>query len=180
MNFPSVTTVLAPFADFSRVSPGVLDAAAERGDEVHRVCALYARGLWVDEVAPECAGYFASFKDWFDAYVERVWLVEERLVCEVLGFTGEPDLVVTLRGDARPSVWDLKTPRAASPAWRAQVSAYRHLARKAGHDIERAGVLRLSPSGNPPILEEYTKTVLQDFNVFLSALNCWRFFHDRD
>ncbi|MDI6854019.1 MAG: hypothetical protein QME75_10520 [Deltaproteobacteria bacterium] len=180
MNYPSVTQVLKPFADFSPVPPEVLDAAAERGQEVHRLCHLHAKGLWVDEVAPECAGYFASFQGWFDAYVERVWLVEERLVCEVLGFTGEPDLVVTLRGDARPSVWDLKTPRASAPTWRVQVSAYRYLARKAGYDILRMGCLRLSPTGGAPILEEYTQTVERDFAVFLSALNCWRFFHDRD
>lgn len=177
MSLPSVTEVLRPWLDFSGIDPEVLEAAAERGQEVHRLCHLHAKGLWVDEVKPECAGYLTSFQTWFDTWVERTWLVEQRLFCQIHGFHGEPDLVVTLKGDAKPSLWDLKTSRVRAPAWRLQVAAYGHLVRQAGLEVERMGVLRLSPEGGLPIMEEYTKTTERDLAVFLSALNCWRFFN---
>lgn len=116
-NWPSVTQVIRPWLDFSGVDSYVLEAAAERGQEVHRLCHLYAKGLWIDEVKPECAGYLTSFQSWYETYVEQTWLVEKRLFCKIHGFHGEPDLVVTLKGDAKPSLWDLKTSRVSAPAW---------------------------------------------------------------
>ena len=176
---PSVTEVLKPFCDFSNVPPDVLAAACTRGDEVHRLTALYARGLWIDHVPPEYAGYFQSAQRWFDKYVVAVHLVEERLTDKALGFTGEPDYIVTLRGDAGKSLPDLKTPQVGRPSWRVQLSAYRHLAIKAGHEIIRTFALRPRPDGKLPTIPpdyEYTGTFHRDFQIFLSALNCHRFF----
>jgi hypothetical protein len=177
--FPSVTQVIQQvYRGFDHIPPDVLAAACARGDEVHRLCALYAKGLWIDEVAPEYAGYFQSFQKWFDKYVVAVHLVEERLTDEGLRFTGEPDFIFTLRGDSGKSLVDLKTPQVGTRAWRLQLSAYRHLAVNGGHEIIRVFALRPRPDGKLPTIPpkyEYTGTVLHDFEFFKSALNVWRF-----
>ena len=178
--FPSVTQVLGPLADFSRVPPDVLEIACDRGIEVHEFCASYAKGLFVDEnsISPHCLGFFLSFKNWLDRYVEEVLLVERELVDTVNRYKGHPDLVVRMKGDLHLALADLKTPRVSSRLWRLQLSAYLKLAQKADYDVLRAFSLRLNPQGKEPILTEYSGTVKQDFNVFLSALNIWRFMNN--
>ncbi len=179
---PSVTTVLQPWQDFSNIPPARLEAARLRGDAVHHLTALYVKGLWIESVPPEYEGYFRSACRWFDKYVVAVHLVEERLIDEDLGFTGEPDYIVTLKGESSKSLLDLKTPQVGRPSWRLQCSAYSHLGIKADHDIHRIFALRPRPDGRMPSIPpdyEYTGTVHRDFQIFLSALNCWRFFHVR-
>lgn len=175
--FPSVTQVIGPLADFSRVPPDVLEIACDRGIEVHEFAASYARGLFVDEesISPHCRGFFHSFKDWIDHHVYEVHLVERELVDPINCYKGHPDLIVIIRGDITLSLVDLKTPRVQSPLWRLQLAAYANLARKAGYDIHRVCALRLHPQGLYPTLTEYTGMILRDLNVFLSALNVWRF-----
>jgi hypothetical protein len=175
---PSVTQVISIFSDFSRVHPDVLEMACERGHEVHRLCIGHAKDLWVGEIFPKFLGYYNSFTRWFDEYVEKVWLAEERLYHPLYDYHGEPDLVLTIRGDELPSLWDVKSPRLTSKTWRVQTSAYKHLVEAAkGIEIGRTGCIRLSPEGKPPILDESTDTLAHDFNVFRAALICWRFFY---
>jgi hypothetical protein len=177
---PSVTQVLKFVQDkaFARVPASVLEIACDRGQEVHRLCVGYAKCLWVGEGFPKFLGYYNSFTRWFDEYVEEVILAEERLYDPVLNYDGEPDLILVIKGDSLPSLWDLKTPVQPAKSWRPQVAAYRHLAitdRKL--EIGRVGCIRLSPEGRPPILDESTDTVFLDFNIFRSALNIYHYFN---
>lgn len=56
-----VTEALKPFSDFSKIPPGVLLAASERGTLVHKICACYARDFpWLMDIPPECEGYVGS------------------------------------------------------------------------------------------------------------------------
>jgi hypothetical protein len=180
MRLPSVTEIIRPFSDFSHIPPDILEAACARGNAVHRLCALYSLSLWIDEVPPEYAGYFQSFQRWFDKYVLDVHLVETRVTDTALGFTGEPDLVVTIKGDVGRSLIDLKTPQVGSPSWRIQLAAYRHLVDQNVPRITRVFALRPRPDGKMPTIPpdyEYTSTVHRDFQIFLSALNCFRYFY---
>ncbi len=175
---PSVTQALQPFMDFSKVPPDVLQSAADRGSEVHAICACIAKKLWVvDEVPDNCLGYVESFVGWFDSMVEDVILAEERLYDHSLGFHGMPDLICRIRGDSGLSLVDYKTGKVVMPTWAVQIAAYRHLAIKAGHPVHRVLCLRLSADGKPPIINESTKNMNQLFNVFVSALNCYRHFY---
>ena len=67
-----VTEALKPFADFSMIHPDVLDYASERGTVIHKACSNYANGVYVIKGLwpPDYVGYFNSFTDWFDKYVE--------------------------------------------------------------------------------------------------------------
>lgn len=174
---PSVTQALQPFTDLSRIPAEALEAAAGRGTEVHSICARIAKKLWVDEIPENCAGYVGSFTGWLDAMVAEVVLAEERLYDTSLGFHGMPDLICRIKGDEALALVDIKTPKAVSPAWAVQIAAYRHLAIRAGYPVKRTLSLRLSVDGKPPIVNEFTRNMDRNFNVFISALNCWRHFY---
>lgn len=174
MRLYSVTEVLSPFADFSRVNPTTLENAAARGSRVHSICAAIAQDLWVPEIPDECAGYIESFRGWFE-YVDEVVGVEVELKDLDLGFVGHLDLMLKLRGDFDLSITDLKTPVTKHPLWKAQLAAYKHLAEKAGYKIKRVFSLRLSPEGKAPKVEEYLDSA-QDLRAFLAALTAYRYF----
>ena len=178
MSYPSVTQILSVYQDFSMVPENVLHMACERGQRVHAICAAIAKGLFVptNVVTPDIAGYVASFQKWFE-YVEKVHLVEEELTHTGFGYMGHPDLVVTIKGDSEPSLWDLKTPAIVGPTWKAQLAAYDKLIHEDTNlKPNRCGSIRLKPNGKPPILDEYTGYKEDAFTAFLSALNAYRYF----
>jgi hypothetical protein len=172
---PTVTEVIAPWVDFSRIAPDTLQAAADRGTAVHSACAMHAQGMWSFVTPPEIVGYVDSFRRWFDKMVGEVVLVEERLFDEANGFSGQLDLLVATK---QGELWmpDLKTPMALSKSWRVQIAAYKFLAEISGNKPDRCGSLRLRRDGKIPAMDWYEGSAAQDFNIFLSALNCWRFF----
>lgn len=172
----SVTQALRPFVDFSKIPDHVLEAAAQRGTETHRLCSTYARGLpIIGAIAPECSGYFLSFQQWFDLSVEKVHLVEAHLEDPVYLFCGHPDLICTLRGDPGPTLIDLKTPITEAPTWRGQLSAYDRLAEVNNCPVIRCGSLQLKRDGNPAKFREYKRDG-RDFAAFLNALTAYRYF----
>jgi hypothetical protein len=174
--FPSVTKVLQPYADFSMIKPDVLQAASERGTAVHDACFAYATGLPSFGMDDDVKGYFESFKRWFDAMVKEVLLCEIRLIDEQHGFHGEPDLVVKAK-NGEVMLIDVKTPISKSKGWRLQMAGYARLCTLHGYEIDRIGSLRLSPKGKAPKMDWYEGNRDQDFAVFLSALNVFRFYH---
>jgi len=170
----SVTTVLRPFQDFRGVPRGLLETAGKRGRAVHAASASFARNLWVNPLPPEWNGYFLSFKSWFQQYVDRVFFVEKRMECKEFGFTGQGDLGVKLI-DGRDMVVDLKTPLVESPTWKAQLAAYRFLARLClPYQFEGMSLI-LHPGGGSAkaVVYDYAD---DDFAAFLSALNAYRYF----
>jgi hypothetical protein len=172
---PSVTEIIEPWVDFSKVPPATLKAAGERGTAVHEACALYAQGIPVLSIPPEISGYVESYKRWFDQLIDEVILVEERLFDYAIGYNGQLDLVARTKGC---EVWlvDLKSPVTLSKSWRVQLSAYKNLYERMGEKIDRSGTLRLRSDGKIPKMDWYEGGAAKDFNIFLSALNCHRFY----
>lgn len=171
---PSVTQVLQPWADFSMVPADVLEIAANRGTDVHRICAALSLGLWPGDIPDDCAGYVESFRAWLP-FVSKVILVECHLEDRALGYCGHPDIIAIMRGDTEPAIVDLKTPASKSRLWRVQLAAYLNLGRVNGHPINRVFSLRLRRDGARPIVDEYRDSAL-DFKAFLNALSAWRYF----
>ena len=172
MKFPSVTQILSPFSDFSKIRPDVLEAAAAKGTRVHAACALICKGGW-PVVAPEEQGYVDSFLRWFSR-VEQVHHIEEEFRDEAMGFMGHPDLVVTWEG--RSMVVDLKTPVGLQKLWELQLAGYGHLVRK-GTAVEAVATLQLDPQGGIP-KAHYVKNEAQAFAAFFAALQVWRYLND--
>jgi hypothetical protein len=177
--WPSVTTVLSIFSDFSRIDPRVLQVAAERGTRVHQACAAIAQGLFVGEIPEDLQGYVASFRRWFET-VETVELVEQRLQDAVFQYHGTPDMVVRLRGDQAPRLIDLKTPYSKGKLWASQIAAYNRLFTvSTGQECEHSGTLRLRRDGRPPIFDE-CRHGASDLQGFLCALGAYRHFMMED
>jgi hypothetical protein len=171
MNFQSVTQVISPWVDWSKIPPGVLQYAGERGTLVHDLCVKISYSQFVI-VPPDCEVYVNNFRRWYDSNVEEVLMCEERLYESAFLFDGKPDFVVKLK-EGIIALVDLKTPLLKSKSWRLQLAAYKHLCINAGYKIDRAGSLQLAgPSAKMIWYEENSR----DFTVFLSALNVNRFF----
>jgi hypothetical protein len=175
---PSVTQILSfvnPRA-FDGIPTFYLERAQARGTDVHAHAAAYLQGLFY-EVPAEFEGYHQSIRGWVDSFVEKIILVEAELVSAELGFRGHPDAIVVIQGDQGLTLVDWKTPKPLSKSWRLQLSGYKSLAEANGFPIKRVASLRLDANGGPAKFTGYTKTLVADTNVFLSALNVWKFFN---
>lgn len=176
---PSVTRIIAPWVKFDHVPQDRLRAAAERGTRIHAACRSIAEGIGFFPMSEDdraIAGYVQSFRRWLQIVVKEVIFTEGELRDDRFGFVGHPDLFVLARNGEALLV-DLKSPVTKSKTWRLQLSAYAHLCRQAGYFPDRIGSLRLHPEGKPPRMDWYEESALQDFNVFLSCLNAYRFFN---
>jgi hypothetical protein len=177
-HLPSVTETINPWVDFSRIAPGTLHAAADRGTAVHDVCLnFHVKNIpFVGKLPDGADGYIESFDRWYEAVVAEAILVEGRLFDDANGYSGQIDLLVkTTHGET----WlcDLKTPAQLAKSWRLQIAAYRHLCELNNYKIDCAGSLRLHSDGGTPKMEWYKESGGRDFSIFLSALNCFRYFN---
>ena len=85
-------------------------------------------------------------------------------------------MVVTIKGDTRETIVDLKTPQQASLSWQLQTAAYRYLMRASqGIDVSRRVCLILDREGKMPKLIEYTSHEA-DERLFLNAVELFHFF----
>jgi hypothetical protein len=178
MKLPSVTTVLSPFSDFSKIRPEVLQRAANRGSRVHAACAIYAKGLWADcALYPGDGPFFDSFMKWSDMAAPEFVSVEEAFADPLLGYMGHPDAVVYIPGDQGLTIVDYKTPMSISRTWHPQIAAYAHLARKYGYDVRRGLAVRLRRNGGLAIATEIDIDG-EPWAAFLNALGAYRYFKE--
>ena len=171
MKIYSVTEVLGNWFDASKIADDVLAAACLRGTDTHTWCAGYSKGGYMLPPRSEIAGYCESFKNWFDANVTHVLLVERRLTNSAAGFTGKPDFVFEL-ASGEIALVDIKTPAAENKTWKCQLAAYDALVE---WSVDALISLRLRIDGKPAIGRRYEGSRLTAYNAFLSALNAHRF-----
>jgi len=177
MTIYSVTQILSPFSKFDGIPAATLEAAKQRGLRVHAAAAAYLTGTFqVVQLLPEDEGYWASLKDWIDSMVDHVYDVEPELKDETLGFVGHPDLICKVGG--KHTIVDFKTPKVKQKSWPIQISAYVHLGSlnyKHHSHSWRGMALQPDSKGNlaKATLYQYQQN---DFAIFLSALNCHRYF----
>ena len=126
-------------------------------------------------LTPDTAGYVDSYRRWFDLTVSEVLMVETRLVDMDFFYHGEPDLVIRAKNGGTILV-DNKTPIQLAKSWRLQCAAYCALVSKNGIVLDGSGSLRLHPDGGIAKMDLYDNSP-NDFNMFLQALNLYRFFH---
>jgi hypothetical protein len=90
--YPSVTRIVGPKGR-SYYAPG----SAERGQSVHTVCALDARGVLEDALVPEhLLPYLAAWRDFRNRYHPVFSATEQRRVNPNAGYAGTCDLVMDL------------------------------------------------------------------------------------
>lgn len=177
MRMHRVTEILQPFSDFSMVPEDKLQAACDRGTEVHQYLYSYALGLWSPR--PEGhEGYCESAERWLDQHVKKVISAEEEFTDKTLGFLGHPDLVAET--DMGLMLVDYKTPIAEARSWAIQISgAYHHLVTKKLRVKKLIpSALMLSPKGGAAKLRRYEENQTYFFSIFLGALNALRYFEE--
>lgn len=173
---PSVTQVLKPLYDFSRVDPAMLQAKAALGTAVHLACELLDNDDLDEEsedgreaLAP-LAGYLAGYKKFKADKKPAVLENETRLFHPVHRYAGTVDRRFEFEGD----VWDvdLKSTVAMSPIVGLQTAAYTEMFKAHGRTRARRGALQLFPDGKYKLWEFKDPS---DFSVFLSLLTVQRF-----
>jgi hypothetical protein len=172
--YPSVTQILSPWID----TEWFTEESRERGTAVHEHCAAFLTGKYMIPIKREWSGYVNSFKLWADINLKSLILSEERLIDKSFGYCGQLDIACTLKTKKGIGVIDLKT--GAKADWHClQVAAYRKLFDIANPQvITQWGLgIRLKKDGSIPIVDKFSNDILMDFNLFLSALNCWKFFN---
>lgn len=175
-NLPSVTQIISPYVDFSMVPEHILNIATDRGKTVHNICAGICQDLWWPNIARthDCAGYIASFRTWFDSYVEEVIFAEKELVDPIYGFKGHPDFYGRVKSLGMGLI-DWKTPVTLYKQWKVQLSAYKKLLDVKKRQVDVIASLQLDPKGGIPKMVRYENSA-EDLNIFLGLLNAHNYF----
>ncbi len=173
ITLPSVTTILRPLYDFSRVNDEVMAAACEFGTHVHATCELYdLDDLDEESLDPALAEYLDGWKKFRAETGFRVAANEQVVEARIHGYSivGTLDRVGFL-GDDRVLI-DLKTSAALSPVTGPQTAAYANAyTAMTGHKIKRRYGLLLKPGGYK-LIECADKS---DFSTFLACKQIFDF-----
>lgn len=171
--WPGVTTLLAPIIDYSGVPLRILEAASERGNEVHKACELYLWGvLDEDSLDPEYKPYLDGFKLFLKETQFQVELLEQIVHHPTMRYAGTLDLAGTFlhRKKEVRALIDTKTTYRLMDSTGPQTWAYRE-ARAVTHPEERYKHrygLRLTKEGKYQ-LKAYTDD-MTDGNIFRGCL----------
>lgn len=176
LGYLRVTDILSRYSKLDYVDAHILEEACERGTQVHSLCEEYSKNLVMPFVEENLKGYFESFKNWFDNYVEKVVLTEKRINDDYYKVSGKFDFVLKFKGEKFLSLVDLKTSSSISKTWALQTAAYVDMiTRNLGIQIEKRGCLMLSKEGKPARFVQYSDLV-RDINLFESCLVTHRYF----
>lgn len=144
---------------------------------MHAACEAHLRGLYILPLNAAYQPYFDSFRRWADTTIDSVLLLEKRLSCtEIMHYCGQPDAIITLRGQSGAVLADWKTAQAYQKWWRVQGAAYRALAEIHGYETKRGLSVRIKNDGTGCLINEWSD-YQNDFNIFVSLYNSYQFFN---
>lgn len=167
---PSVTQILGPLEDFSRVPRDVLEAACEFGKHVHEACDLFNRGEldWLN-LDPSLVPYVEGWRQFMHETGAVVISSEFQVAHGVLGYAGSPDVLIQMRD----AMWipDIKSTAIVPSTVGAQTAAYAKAYSWMNKcpEPKRCCVL-LDGSGRYKL---HTRKDSTDWNLFVSALTCF-------
>lgn len=173
-----VTEVFKPFSGISKVPPEILQYAADIGTNVHAAAEAIIHKLPVPEhFEGEIEGKLInSFEKWYNKWepdVGSVIRTEERFFDDALMITGQIDLMYAEKAGGGRIV-DYKTSTRPQKTWDLQASAYIHLARLNGYNVDQAYFLHLQRDGSEPKVYSYK----YDLRLFLACLDVYRYFYE--
>ncbi len=179
MKTPRVTEILNYFTSYDKVPRDILKNAAARGTAVHALCAGIAKGNWIPEtmINEEHLPYVKSFKLWHEAQIQEYKIIEQRYTHPDLNFSGQMDFVA-VGNNGETYLIDLKTSAAPQKTYPLQMAAYDSLLRSHGITVKGAMIVYLSKKAEFPEIH-YLEGMEEEFHVFLSALDCWNYFHKK-
>lgn len=176
---PSVTQVLdKAFDSYARVPKNILDAAAAKGNYVHKACELL---LWDQldktQIDSTYIKYIEAFERFLDESGVEIEAPEERLYHPQLGYAGTVDLIAKLpiRKKYHRAIVDYKTSFKLMPSVGPQLAAYQEAFNHKKSADEKARyrfALHLKKDGSYE-LESYESPM--DLAVFKSCLTLHKF-----
>lgn len=177
--FDSVTKILSPFID----SQWFKTEHAYRGSYVHNALKNHLVGVWSPAHPEEYKGFIDSGILWIQDNIDKILMVENgdltRLTDPIHRYSGQPDLICTLKINPKPGIVDWKTSIAFSVVWNGQCSAYWNLAKKNGYpDASWAAVVRLRKSGKIA-LSNFIKNLDLELQYFLNANAAYRRYKEK-
>lgn len=177
--FDSVTTILSLYVQ----TQWFKEEHCLRGSYVHNELKNHLMGIWSPPAPKEYQGYIDSGKFWLDENVDEILMVENgdstRLVDTVHKYSGQPDLLATLKINPLPGVIDWKTSIAFSATWAGQCSAYWNLAKINGWpDVGWAASVRLRENGKIA-LSNFIKNLNLELQYFLNANAAYRRYKEK-
>lgn len=178
---PGVTSLLEGLHSFAHLPPGILEAARERGTNVHSACELYdLEDLDEDDLHRNLPLTWRYLQGWkkFVRECEPNWsLIEQPLYSKGFGFAGTPDRLGTFKRagvDVGRAVVDIKSGATSHPIWGVQTAAYKELAR--GMDPlmadARRFTIQLTAEGDYRLLEWIDPF---DWPLFVGLTNIHKF-----
>ena len=168
---PNVTSILKPLYSYSGVNRQVLDDAAERGKNVHKICEMEMYGI-LDEssVHEEYAGYLSAFRKFIKNTGFQPNLIEHRVYHERLNYAGTIDIEGCFPGRMEAEdIIDIKTTAKFMPSVGPQTMAYK----KARGVKDKRFALQLKANADFNLVE--LKDDARDWSVFVSCLNVLNF-----
>lgn len=170
--YHSITDALSPYID----KRWFTDYHRNRGTYAHAGMSAYALHLFFKANKDGWNGYIESGKLWFDRYVKKVILVEERLSCHEYKTTGQLDLIAILNDPWQDltGLIDWKTSEAEQKTWRYQTGGYKYLYNKNYNmPIDVRLAVRLRSEGSKIALHNEYKQHDHDESIMLQLVNCY-------
>lgn len=169
---PSVTTILKPLYDFSRIDKEVLEAKAKLGTWVHKASELIDQfALDWSSVPEACAPYLKGYEKWLDEMCPVITHSEMLVYSKQFGYAGTFDRIAIV--NSKRYLIDLKTTAVISKAVGVQLAAYdRALKEYRGIEVQGRAALQLKPDGT---YRFYTFEKPNDFSVFMACKTLWNF-----
>ena len=144
---PSVTTLMKPLSDdfYRTVDPNVLDRAARRGTAIHNAVENFTT-FGVQDIAPQYAGYFQSFLQWWELRKPEPLAMEHKVYHKILRYAGTADLICVIGG--RLTLVDYKSSaQVNSKLCAVQLEGYDRAFESQGVKVDDRLILHLSKSG---------------------------------
>lgn len=171
---PGVTTILKVLGGYEGIPARILKKASERGTAIHTMTEYDDDDtLDVASLDDEMLGYLQAYWRFKEEMRPEMLDAEVRDYHPTLKFAGTRDRRLILRG--KVGILDVKSCYRLMPSTGPQTAAYQGIynanAAKADQAKHRWG-LKLAKDGTYE-LQEYKGP--EDWNTFVSCLNCWRF-----
>ncbi|MBU6488281.1 MAG: hypothetical protein KGQ57_10680 [Burkholderiales bacterium] len=173
---PSVTQLLAPLVDYSKVQRETLERAQALGTAVHRMTELYDNDdLDEESLSDELRPYLASWLRFRTECQFEPVTIEHRMSHPLYRYAGTSDRTGIIKG--RLAVVDLKKMMVLGPHIGPQLAAYEKLHQAEGLKVLDRFALGLRPDGTYR-LQPYTDPL--DWQCFLSHLTIhnWKTKHE--
>lgn len=177
LEYDRVTSILVPFSGIESIPPYILDAAADRGTQVHEYIQNKIEGF-ESPFDLSLTNYIKSFDIFWDEsshiFDEAKVTLEKRLYCDDLLITGAIDCIIET--PEKTFIFDWKTSSKPQKTWNLQGAAYRYLLEVNDYqNITDSVFVHIKKDGSKPDMHQF-KNYYEDLEIYMKCLELYRYF----